>query len=254
MNHFLALKKPEKPVEIWSPPNSPQAQNSLFLTPKFSAIENRNLIIESLSSENIELKNRILELTNSLKQANINHKIEIKNIIDQHKGQGLTIQEKYDQTQFVSRISPLTKKCSEKIDLVLNFLKGFSDINKSVEREVSNHNFEEERNNSSLAQEEGINASLIQEEGKVSDFANNQGGDPFLNYESQDFKLKSDSENYAKIVEKKDKEIRKHKDFIKMLKNSLENILMEHSKSKMENEKHIKEIAELKAQLALERN
>ena len=95
---------------------------------------------------------------------------------------------------------------------------------------------------------------MIQEEGKVSDFANNQGGDPFLNYESQDFKLKSDSENYAKIVEKKDKEIRKHKDFIKMLKNSLENILMEHSKSKMENEKHIKEIAELKAQLALERN
>ena len=252
MSNYYTLKKPEKPVEILSPPNSPNGQD--FLTPKF--LENKSIhkedLIEKLITEKLELESRIIELTNESRLAEINYQIEIRKLSEQYKLQTQTIQDKYAETQFQSKISPLTRKCSDKIEYILNVLKEFGQSNHKIDTEINKEFITEE--------DDGIDISMVQEEGAVLELGFTQAqvfDDPLSRYNTEKNEAIADeklhSADLQEIIIKKSKEIKKHKQFIKTLKASLENILKEHTKSKLENEKHIKEIADLKEKLANKR-
>jgi hypothetical protein len=249
MNQFQALKKPEKPIEIWSSPNSPQSTD-LFLTPKFSTSEpNTHVIIENLTKENIELKSKVIELSNILHISDINNKLEIKKIINQSERQNQTIQDKYAEAQFISKISPITQKCSEKINQVLCFLEDFAEVNKSLENDVLSLDCCQETD-TSLAQEKAKKFELNLAQRQASNTINTNSPDPCI----PDTSDPSNRPCVDDLIKKKDKEIAKHKNFIKMLKSSLESILNEHKKSQLANEKHLQEISDLKAELALTRS
>lgn len=209
MNFFQSLLKVKQPSEACSPPGSPLA-DSIFNTPKF---QSDTLEIERLTNENLELKNKILELENELKWVKINHKIELKNSSQPQKANESAV-EKYNDLVFERSILPIVDKCKKIISQVLEGL---------------------EKGEGALGYESAENDEEICEFFRES--CGNTAAFEELN---------------GKIREK-DKEIRKHKEFIKTLKCSLENILVEYKKSKELNKMHLKEIEDLKEKLA-ERN
>lgn len=219
MNHFLALKKPEKPMELSSPPVSPQGAS--FLTPRFLSSDTRThqneRLIEKLTEENLELKSQIIDLNAALKFAEMNHKIELNNLKASYEINKNKVCERFSEAEFESKIIPLTQKCRNSI------LKALEIVSKRGDSEGESE-FEEMSEGVKVVEE-------IQAGGRV-------------NGRSESGEVVS-----IEVVRKKDKEIQKHRDFIKTLKSSLESILVEHKKSKVENEKHLQEIAELKAKL-----
>ena len=257
MNSFQALKKPEKPVEIWSPPLSPQGQD-LFLTPKFfTEAGQKDLIIERLTNENLELHGKVVELSNSLRLAEINYSLKIGSLEEIGKAKTGSIQEKYTEVEFESKIYPLTRSCKERIEGIFSILQESCEINRSVLGELMGSGKENENEE---GDDIGINMSVVQEEGGAFELAGTQAqliDDPLTRYNREPCEDLRDGEklqSVRNVIKNKDREIRKHKDFIKMLKENLENILREHSKSKIENEKNVKEIESLKARLALKKN
>lgn len=241
MNHFQALKKPEKPAELASPPNSPMAQQT-FMTPKFSKDKSaeKNRAIEKLLIENMELNGKVTELTNAMKVAEVNYKQEIMYLAEQCRSHRQSIQEKYEQTELLARIDPMAKSCKEKIELVWEMLQ---------EAKVSHKNLEIE--------DDFTEASFIEEEGKILKLGRTQTqviDDPLSDYNKEQFGILKAEKDLEEVIKNKDKEIKKHKNFIKMLKSSLEKILQEHKKSQTQNERHLQEIAALKAELAKEPN
>ena len=206
MNFFQSLLKVKQPSEACSPPGSPSA-DSIFNTPKFHS---DSLEIERLTNENLELKNKILELENELKWAKVNHKIELKSLNQPQKANESAV-EKYNDLVFERTILPIADKCKK---LILNVLEGL----KKGEGVLGCETAENDEEICEFYREScGTNAAIEELNGKIKD---------------------------------KDKEIRKHKEFIKTLKCSLENILVEYNKSKELNRIHLKEIEDLKEKLA----
>lgn len=166
--------------------------------------------IERLTNENQELKNKIIELENDLKWVKINHKIELENLKSYQKADESAV-EKFNDLMFEKSILPLTQNCKKLISQILEGLdKG----------------------------EGGSGCKGAENDEEICEFFR------------ESCENTAAFEELSKKVVEKEKEIKKHKEFIKNLKSSLENILVEYKKSKEMNMVHLREIEELKGKLA----
>ena len=181
-----------------------------FGTPKFLDCEE----VERLSNENLELKNKIREMENEMKLLKLNHKIEM-NSLKLYKNSDENAVDKYNDMVFESKIIPLTTKCKKLIEKVHESLN-------------SSFKFKAVKDIIDSPEEDSEICEFYRESNTTS-----------LIVEDMNSKLKS-----------KDQQIRKHKNFIKTLKLSLEQILIEHQKSKELNKLQMKEIAELKKRVS----
>lgn len=205
-------------------PASPEDSDS-FQTPKFSSIKAHTFsddkIIEDLTNENLELKSRIMELNSILSITEVNHKIELNKLKMQYELSKDKIYRRYDEAQFEEKIFPLTQKCSNSMSLIFDMLKETYHANKEIEREL--YIYENPREEDEFA----TNVSLVQEEGKVLELGLTQKqaiDDPLARYGSPD-EVYNSKDDLQEIIKKKDREIVKHKKFIKTLKATLEEIL-----------------------------
>ncbi|OMJ79547.1 hypothetical protein SteCoe_20397 [Stentor coeruleus] len=178
-------------------------------------------MIEDLTNENLELKSRIMELNSILSITEINHKIELNKLKMQYELSKDKIYRRYDEAQFKEKIFPLTQKCYNSMSLIFNMLKETYHANKEIEREL--YIYENLREEAEFA----TNVSLVQEEGKVLSLGLTQKqviDEPLARYDSPD-EISNSKDDLQEIIKRKDREIMKHKKFIKTLKVALEEIL-----------------------------
>lgn len=184
-------------------------------------------------------------------------------------------------TKRIRKLQSCEDKMNRQFENLIKINDENSGIRDGIEAELSLLDVDESLLRSSLIYEDTYDASAIHEEGFVPKFSqtcfdsalttidpnvtqnkifNSRPSISTFGSNQEDFELCSlglpgtmqqeDSSIYKKL-RKKDEEITRHKNFIRKLKNSLEAILLEHSKSRMENELNRREIKELKQKLLL---
>jgi hypothetical protein len=168
--------------------------------------------IERLTNENLELKNKICEMENEIRSMKVNHQIEINRLKSCENSENSAMG-KYNDMIFEKKILPLTEKCKMIIENLYEKIKD------------------------PCGNDTKFPVSPAQEDPEICEFYR----------ESVNSSIVEELKNKVRL---KDQQIRKHKEFVKNLKVSLENTLAEHQKFKELNHLQMTEILELKKRIA----